>query len=156
MNPEELKKLNAFIRQHSKAELTKQCVAKNLSVKGTKHDMAVRLLGIQMRESIPVETSQRPVIIIRRNQYGQYVHDLTHFVFDKLSRKVIGRVGKLGEVHDLKRNDIQLCRQYKFHYSFPECLDDPPFPLHKEGCPVDVQSSDEEEMGEDDHENDDE
>ena len=132
MNPEELKKLNAFIRQHSKPEMTKQCLDKNLSVKGTKHDMAVRLLGIQLRDAITVENASRPVIMIRRNPRGRYVHDSTHLVFDKLSRKVIGREGKHGEVHDLKRQDIQLCRQYKFHYTLPECLDDPPFPMHKQ------------------------
>ena len=130
MNPEELKKLNAFIRQHSKLEMTKQCLVKNLSVKGTKHDMAVRILGIQMRDAISVENASRPVIVIRRNSRGRYVHDSTHLVFDKLSRKVIGREGKHGEVHDLKRQDIQVCRQYKFYYTLPECLDDPPFPLH--------------------------
>lgn len=147
MNPDELKRLNAFIRQNSKPEMTKQCLEKNLSVKGTKHDMAVRLLGIQMRDAIAVENAHhRPVIIIRRNQHGRYVHDPTHFVFDKLSRKVIGKEGTHGEVHDLKRNDIQICRQYKFHYSLPECLDDPPFPLHKEECPAadGVLSSDDE------------
>lgn len=147
MNPEELKRLNAFIRQNSKPELTKQCLEKNLSVKGTKHDLAVRLLGIQMRDAIPVENAHRPVIIIRRNQRGRYVHDPTHFVFDKLSRKVIGREGKHGDVQDLKRSDIQVCRQYKFHYSIPECLDDPPFPFHKQEFQVDVLSSDDEGEG---------
>ena len=145
MNPEDLKRLNAFVRQHSKPEMTKQCLERNLSVKGTKHDMAVRLLGIQMRPSIPVEEAHRPVILIRRNQHGLYVHDSTHFVFDKISRKVIGREGNHGEVLDLKRNDIQLCQQYKFHYALPESLDDPPSPLHKKKiCMVDDYSSDEE------------
>lgn len=154
MNPEELKKLNAFIRQHSKPEMMKQCLAKNLSVKGTKHDMAVRLLGIQMRDAIPVENASRPVIMIRRNSRGRYVHDSTHLVFDKLSRKVIGREGKHGEVHDLKRQDIQVCKQYKFHYTLPECLDDPPFPLHKQDAVAseDDNDDDDDDVSEEDDE----
>ena len=152
MNPEELKKLNAFIRQHTKPEMTKQCLAKNLSVKGTKHDMAVRLLGIQMRDTISVENASRPVIMIRKNPRGRYVHDSTHLVFDKLSRKVIGREGKHGEIHDLKRSDIQVCKQYKFHYTLPECLDDPPFSLHRQ----DLLASDDEEDDDDVPEEDDE
>ena len=154
MNPEELKRLNAFIRQHSKPEMTKQCLEKNLSVKGTKHDMAVRLLGIQMGPSIAVEdVSQRPVILIRKNQHGRYVHDPTRLVFDKLSRRVVGREGKNGDVHDLKRNDIQVCQQYKFQYTLPEYLDDPPYPLEKKKTVVVVDDdflSDAEDVEEDD------
>uniref|UniRef100_A0A6C0IFX3 SAP domain-containing protein n=1 Tax=viral metagenome TaxID=1070528 RepID=A0A6C0IFX3_9ZZZZ len=153
MNPEELKRLNAFIRQNSKPELTKQCLEKNLSVKGTKHDMAVRLLGISMRPSIAVEdVAQRPILLIRRNQHGRYVHDPTRLVFDKLSRKVVGREGKNGEVNDLQRNDIQVCQQYKFQYVLPEYLDDPPYPLEKKMVREKELVSDEEDEVEEDEE----
>lgn len=133
MNPEELKQLNTLVRQNSKPALTKMCLEKNLSVKGTKHDLAVRILGMQMRPSVAVEETDRPIILIRKNKHGRYVHDITNLVFDKQSRKVIGKEDDHGHVLDLRRADIQLCRQYKFQYCLPECLDPPSSPLyHKE------------------------
>jgi hypothetical protein len=156
MNPDELKQLNTLVRQNSKPALTKMCLEKNLSVKGTKHDLAVRILGMQMRPSVAVEETDRPLILIRKNKHGRYVHDCTNLVFDKQSRKVIGKEDNHGHVLDLRRADIQVCRQYKFQYCLPECLDPPSSPLYRkdDSTSADAEdaslSSDDEDISEED------
>lgn len=131
MDPQELKRLNTFIRQKTKPELTKLCQEKNLPVKGTKHDLAVRLLGIsfsspvEVQQTCPTQSPQIPSIFIEKNENGQYIHSPTRLLFDKTSRKVFGRLDLEGKVQNLSRSDIHLCRQFKFQYILPELLDPP-------------------------------
>lgn len=125
MNSEDLKRLNALVRQKTKPELTKMCLEKSLPLKGTKHDLAVRLLGIHLRPRIAVQEQTRPSIVIRKNRFGRYVHAASDLVFDLETRRVIGREDKEGLLGPLQRADIQLCRQFKFRYVLPETLDLP-------------------------------
>ena len=51
-----------------------------------------------------------PVIQIRRNQFGNYEHKETGFVFSKIDKNVIRILDELTE------DDIELCNKYEFKY----------------------------------------
>jgi hypothetical protein len=133
MNDTEVKRLNTLVRQKSKPELARMCQEKNLPTKGTKHDLAIRLLGLSFSVEVQKCTDQSrddlPTLLIEKNKYGQYVHNATRLVFNKATRKVIGSLESENKVKTLTRSDISLCRQYKFQYQLPERLDMPPEPL---------------------------
>lgn len=62
-----------------------------------------------------------PTISIHKNQYGNFEHAETSFVFNK-QKKVIGKQnGKI--VEDLSSEDINLCNKFKFSYILPDNLD---------------------------------
>lgn len=145
MNADDLKKLNTFCRQKTKTELAKMCLEKKLSIKGTKHDLGMRLLGIEIRPKIPIENYHRPTILIHKNQYGRYIHTHSNLIFDVCSKKVIGKQDNNGRVHNLKRSDIQICKQYKFKYEVPIHLDEPTVPLGKVLYKKEEESSDDDE-----------
>jgi hypothetical protein len=45
MNEKKILEVNSLVRANSRTDLIQKCKEKNLSVSGTKHDMAVRLIG---------------------------------------------------------------------------------------------------------------
>jgi len=145
MNKDDVQKLQMFLRKKTKPDLTKMCLEKKLSCKGTKHDLAVRLLGLEMRPLTYKATEPRtPFIVIQKNSWGRYVHICSNLVFDKSTRKVIGRQEHDGSVRSLRRMDIQMCKQYKFQYCLPETLDDPEVPFFQDE-PLKVESDDDNE-----------
>lgn len=151
MNETEVKRLNTLVRQKSKPELARMCQEKNLPTKGTKHDLAVRLLGLSF--SVEVQKCKEshddlPTLLIEKNKYGQYVHTPTRLVFNKATRKVIGSLESENKIKTLTRSDISLCQQYKFQYQLPEKLDMPPEPLRSVERDNDDVSSDDEDMDE--------
>lgn len=150
MNPEQCNKALAFARQKTKPELTKMCQERNISTKGTKYDLALRILDTKTK-SKSLLRQERPVILIHKNKYGRYVHSSTGLVFDKLSKKVIGREDPNGQFHSLKRSDIQLCCQYKFHYILPQTLDAPSDGFVRKDEPM-VMSDDDDDMEDDETE----
>ena len=57
-----------------------------------------------------------------------YIHPPTGFVFDPISRKVIGR--KEGEeIRELTEIDIEDCKQWKFDHIIPINLDNKPYTM---------------------------
>jgi len=122
MNETKIAEVNSLVRKNSRNELVRLCKEKNLPSSGTKHDMAVRLiggLGEEKKEPI-VQTIQK--IIIRKNAYGQWEYD--GLVFDDRSKNVIGKPGPGGAIVPLQREDIEKCKQYKFKFSLPDILDE--------------------------------
>ncbi|MDC0230933.1 SAP domain-containing protein [Aureispira] len=63
-----------------------------------------------------------PVIQIRRNQFGNYEHKETGFVFSKIDKNVIGKQNDSGVLDELTEDDIELCNKYKFKYVIPSNL----------------------------------
>ncbi len=51
------------------------------------------------------------------------IHEQSGFVFDPLSRKVIGRKNNNGEIQNLTEEDLEDCKQWKFDHIIPLNLD---------------------------------
>lgn len=68
-------------------------------------------------------TSTVPTFNIRRNKFNNYEDINTGFVFDNLSKKVIGKQSPDGTVLELTKEDINICNKYKFQFVLPTNLD---------------------------------
>lgn len=121
MNETKIAEVNALVRKNSRNELARLCKEKNLNCSGTKHDMAVRLIGGLNDEKKEKLVSVVKKIVIRRNINGQWEYD--GLIFDDKTKNVIGSINN-GVVQPLQRKDIEKCKQYKFKYTLPVILDD--------------------------------
>lgn len=142
MNEAKIAEVNSLVRKNSRNELVRLCKEQNLSYSGTKHDMAVRLMG-GLHQDEPVQNHVRK-IIIHKNKNGLW--EFAGLIFDDHTKNVMGRLDEDGiTILPLRRCDIEKCRQYKFRYNMPEVLDERPGTVksyeHGDGS----QSSDEEE-----------
>ena len=136
----------------TKQELHEKCKKAGVRSSGTKNDLVKYLLSsksqtkintIKIKEPPPfvsqlleqekketvsnqivkkISTSV-PVIDIRRNKFNNYEHVHTGFVFNNLSKKVIGKQNTDGTVSDLTKEDINICNKYKFKFVLPSNLD---------------------------------
>jgi hypothetical protein len=123
------KKVNSFVRSHSKNELLKMCKENNKLVSGTKFDMAVRILNIETKDtkkSSVDHDSSSLILKIAKNEFGNFVHRDSNMVFDAHSKRVIGVQLENGNVRSLQRKDIDICQKYKFQFNFPTLLDPSP------------------------------
>lgn len=123
------KKVNSMVRSHSKNDLLKICKTQNKSANGTKYDLVLRILNLEEKMNKNRETLEKqPSIILRieKNSYGNYVHKDTGLVFDKNTRKVIGKQLENGNIRPINRSDIEICQKYKFQYNLPNQLDPSP------------------------------
>lgn len=122
MNETKIAEINKLVRKNSRNELVRLCKEKSLSSSGTKHDMAVRLVGglQEVKEEPDVNTKK---LIIRKNRMGLWEYE--GLIFDDKTKNVIGRLVD-GTIHPLQRKDIETCRQYKFRYTLPDILDERP------------------------------
>lgn len=121
MNETKIAEINTLVRKNSRTELVRLCKEKNLSVSGTKHDMAVRLIGGLNEEKKIVLEPQVKKIIIQRNRWGEWEYE--GLIFDNKTKNVVGRFED-GMVKPLQRQDIEKCKQYKFRYTLPPILDE--------------------------------
>jgi len=134
------------------AVLKEFCKNRGLKVSGTKAVLISRLKGeeetpkkktppkkrkiISDKTAIKIEEkstilqklkSEVPTIEIRRNNFGNYTHPETNLVFqkDENGEVVIGHQNNDGSIGHLSKNDIQLCKKFKFKYSgIPENLNE--------------------------------
>lgn len=143
MNENKIAEVNTLVRKNSKNELARLCKERNLSISGTKHDMAVRLIGGLQEKKEELGRNIRK-IIIRKNQYGQWEFD--RLVFDNKTKNVVGCLGDGGAVSPLQRQDIERCKKYKFRYVLPDILDERPDAV--KGVVQDDSSDEEEDAGE--------
>ena len=128
------------LTQYKKTELQDLCRKRSLKCTGTKEQLISFLLGkdVTLSEkpitkkaetkivSAPVVkklTSSIPTVAIRRNQFGNHEHPDTSLVFDKNSKKAIGKQNEDGTIEDLTEDDIDMCNQWKFSYIIPDNLD---------------------------------
>jgi len=136
----------ATLSQYKKAELQALCREKALKCTGTKEQLVGYLLGkeggssskppVAKKETKKTEdtkniltpvakklTSSIPTVAIRRNQHGNHEHSDTSLVFDKKTKKAIGKQNDDGSIDDLTPDDIDICNQWKFQYVIPDNLD---------------------------------
>jgi hypothetical protein len=133
------------LSKYKKTELQSLCREKGLKCTGTKVQLIACLLGKDPNVSensnpkkpvtknaeskvlnTPVAkklTAKVPTVAIRRNQFGNHEHPETSLVFDKISKKVIGKQNDDGNIDDLTSDDINICNQFKFDYILPDNLD---------------------------------
>lgn len=139
LNSEESKEVDELL-QMSKPELVELCKAKNLRYSGSKKVLAGRLVGNEVIKKKPEKAKaqpkekpkevkaavinkkrlEKPVHNIERNQYGNYEHQETGFVFNT-DKEVYG-VQNGSEVAELSKSDIDKCNLHKFNYVLPENL----------------------------------
>ena len=134
----------ASLSKYKKPELQALCRQKALKCTGTKEQLIGYLLGKDVssppsKKEAPVKkvvedknistpvakklTSSIPTVAIRRNQYGNHEHPDTSLVFDKKTKKAIGKQNQNGTIDDLTPEDIDICNQWKFQYVIPSNLD---------------------------------
>ena len=135
------------LSQYKKTELQDLCRKKALKCTGKKEQLISYLLGRNVstsdkapskkeepvKKSIEVKnistpiakklTSSIPTVAIRRNQHGNHEHPDTSLVFDKKTKKAIGKQNEDGTIDDLTSEDIDICNQWKFQYVLPNNLD---------------------------------
>ena len=134
---------NALL-QYKKPEIQALCRQRGLKCTGTKEQLVALLVSkdgssavkkevvskkaepIKKVSSTPVAqklVSSIPTVAIRRNQHGNHEHPETSFVFDKKTKKAIGKQNEDGTIDDLTSEDIDICNQWKFQYVLPDNLD---------------------------------
>lgn len=138
------------LSKYKKTELQDLCRKKGVKCSGTKDELVNLLLGKNSVESsaapkakakaksktssVEKEIEKAPVVLIqlqskipnipiRRNQYGNHEHAETSFIFDKKTKKVIGKQNKNGTIDVLTKNDIEMCHKMKFTFELPKNLD---------------------------------
>lgn len=111
-------------RSRLKADLLAECRARGLSTKGTKQDLLRRLSG--KKDLYTRLLDARPVLLIRKNSWGEYEHRETGFVFDREGDHVIGRRdrGYSSAPRPLCGKDIEVCTRHGLRYRVPPDLRD--------------------------------
>lgn len=133
------------LSQYKKTELQDICRQRGLKCTGTKDQLIGILLGKEIISDTPKKeapskkievskkvtstpvaqklTSSIPTVAIRRNKYGNHEHPDTNFIFDKKTKKAIGKQNEDGTIEDLTKDDIDVCNQWKFQYVISDNLD---------------------------------
>jgi len=132
----------------TKQELQERCKKAGVRSSGTKNDLVKYLLENKTQTKIKTPpliarleekeqetkkmvlnpivrkiTSSIPVLNIRRNKFNNYEDINTGFVFNNLTKKVIGKQSENGAILELTKEDINICNKYKFTYELPSNLD---------------------------------
>ena len=66
--------------------------------------------------------SKKSDMVLSKNQFNNFEHTDTGFVFDPKTKKVFGKQNVDGTIKHLTEDDIELCYKYKFQYEIPENL----------------------------------
>lgn len=128
------------LKRLKKEELQSICEKYSLDSKGTK-DVLIQRISSQeipmtdITQSLPKVTrkptkkkrassnflltklhSLRPIINVYKNQYNNFVHQDTNFIFDENTHKVVGKQGNNGEILQLDEHDYIVCDELKFDY----------------------------------------
>lgn len=124
------------LQKLSKNELIEMCKNKKLKVSGSKNDLISRIISVETQNKQPEtqqpETQQTiikklaekiPKLEIKKNDFGNYEHKETSFIFDSKTQKVYGKQNEDGTISELSSEDINLCNKHKFSYLIPNNLD---------------------------------
>lgn len=131
---------NSELLKLGKQELIEICKSKGVRHTGTKADLIERLSQTEKTQTIVSKTVKKatvvndppviknlvakiPIVPIRRNQFGNFEHAETSFIFNNKTQKVIGKQNNDGTVDELTSEDINLCNKYKFSFDLPSNLD---------------------------------
>lgn len=86
---------------------------------GNKKPTKKELLKEQNTEVIKKLNDSKQKLSVARNQYGNFEHPETHFVFNRDTSEVIGKqVGS--EVKPLTAADIEVCKEKNFKFRMPD------------------------------------
>ena len=126
----------------SVAELKALCKQRNLPVSGTKAKLVSLLAESNKSPDVSVEPPKKaappkektsailkkvaditPTVAIRRNKWGNHEDPSTSFVFDKKTKKVMGKQNEDGSIDLLTKEDINICNKHKYDFIPPENLD---------------------------------
>lgn len=145
------------ILKASKAELVAMCKKKGKKCSGTKNELISRLVSkpvvkktkkkkkeLKTPPVIKKINASIPAIQIRKNKFGNYEHVESGLIFNKHTKKVIGKQHSDGQIIELSHSDINLCNKYKFPYNLPENL-------NKKSTLDDIQIDDLDSDNEDEH-----
>ena len=133
----------AKLMKCNKPELKKLCKDRGLKLTGTKAVLLQRLLGNKEAETVPKKKETKSTtknnqktpkiikklqtnistMVIRRNAHGNLEHSESSLVFDRKTKKVIGKQSDDGSILPITKEDINICNKYKFDYILPENLD---------------------------------
>jgi len=122
---------NQELEKLTKNELIEICKNKKLKISGSKNDLISRIISLETQNKQP-ETQQTiikklaekiPKLEIKKNEFGNYEHKETSFVFDSKTQKVYGKQNEDGTISELSSEDINLCNKHKFSYLIPNNLD---------------------------------
>jgi SAP domain-containing new25 len=118
----------ASLSKKKKTELVELCRAKGVPFSGTKDVLISRILGeaapskkkakdsIQPTMECKAITSARKnmsVHVLVKNSFGRFEHRDTGFIFDRESKKVIGKQDE-DEMVNLSMSDLAVCKEYNF------------------------------------------
>jgi hypothetical protein len=126
-----------YLAKCLKGELVKLCKERGLRTTGTKTDLIAVLQGNKppsTKKSSPKTANNLPNIIkqikvniptvpIRKNKFGNMEDPQTNFVFDRKSKKVIGKQNINGNIDELTKEDINICNKEKYDYILPSNFD---------------------------------
>ena len=109
--------MDGYCKKHMKKE-SKETKEKKTCEKEVKE--TVKKVKKEKKENnLPkvIETIKKPTIVIGRNEYGNYEHTETGFVFKRTSENLNVVIGKQvdNEVVDLDEDDLILCNKYGFN-----------------------------------------
>lgn len=137
-----------YLAKALKPELVKLCKERGLSTKGTKPELIAILQGGKVPEKEPSGKQTTPsckkptppgkknvpeilkqlkvtipTVPIRKNKFGNMEDPRTSFVFDRKTKKVIGKQLENGTIAELTKEDINMCNREKYEYVLPSNLD---------------------------------
>ena len=117
---EDIEKYNKM----KKSDLVNICNELKISKSGKKGDLINRIIKKQNRKDNIIDKLNLSLnsIVIKKNEYNNYVHIPTSFVFNRDTKCVIGKEVEEGQIVQLNKNDINICNKYKFKYNIPDDL----------------------------------
>ena len=166
-----------YLAKALKPELVKLCKERGLKCTGTKSELIAILQGgkviekapsgkkspLKGKKNVPEILKQLkvniPTVPIRKNKFGNMEDPKTSFVFDRKTKKVIGKQLENGTIAELTKEDINTCNREKYEYVLPSNLDkqlnledEPVEELDEELDDEDIEEELEEELLEDEDE----
>ena len=137
-----------YLAKALKPELVKLCKERGLPTKGTKPELIAILQGGKVPEKEPSGKQTTPsckkptppgkknvpeilkqlkvtipTVPIRKNKFGNMEDPRTSFIFDRKTKKVIGKQLENGTIAELTKEDINICNREKYEYVLPSNLD---------------------------------
>ena len=127
INKEDIGKVDDDMEKYKnmkKNDLVKICNELKISKSGKKEELINRIIKKQNRKDNIIDKLNLSLnsIVIKKNEYNNYVHIPTSFVFNKDTKCVIGKEVEEGQIVQLNKNDINICNKYKFKYNIPDDL----------------------------------
>jgi hypothetical protein len=148
-----------------RSELVEICKKYNISSSGTKNTLEKRIEKAKFFEKRlkDIQNSEHFVYDKRKDKVNKsnnvsdkiglhllndnlYIHNTLHFVFDKNTKRVVGKFNNISDkIEPLTKNDLNICQQRNFHYQIPIILKGE-IQTHRIKTDIDNDDSDDEEL----------